>query len=318
AALGKVDAKTAEAVVPQIVVMLDGNDRQAQRLAIIVLGNVGPAAKGVVPALAKMVAGKAHAHLRREAARALRTIGPSAKAAVPELIVALKSGDATLTGLAAEALGAIGPAAAPAVPQLSPLLKHGDASLRKTAAQALASIGAPSVPAFGAVVKEKGKGVDPAIVDAIGGLGKAAHAVAPDLLAAAKGATPDLIGRIDATLKKIKTQNAVPVVEDVAVECAEGRSVTIVLPATDADDVGAAVKAAIVRKPSHATLEQKGRTTFVFRSKAGFAGEDKFTWKATDGVGDSKKAKVVVTIAPDKQPPRLMKAVSDAGRTRVK
>ena len=101
AALGKVDAKTAEAVVPQIVVMLDGNDRQAQRLAIIVLGNVGPAAKGVVPALAKMVAGKAHAHLRREAARALRTIGPSAKAAVPELIVALKSGDATLTGLAA-------------------------------------------------------------------------------------------------------------------------------------------------------------------------------------------------------------------------
>ncbi len=318
AALGKVDAETAEAIVPQVVAMLEGKDRQAQRLAIIVLGNVGPAAEGVVPALAKMVAGKAHSHLRREAARALRTIGPSAKAAVPELAAALKSGDATLETIAAGTLGTIGPAAAPAVPQLTPLLKHGDATLRKTAALALARIGAPSVPAFKAVLKEKGKGVDPAIVDAIGELGKAAHTVAPDLLVAAKGATPDLIGRIDAALKKVKTRNAAPVVEDVAVECAEGRSVTIVLPASDADDVAAAVKAAIVRQPSHATLEQKGRTTFVYRSKPGFAGKDTFTWKATDGVGDSKRAKVVVAVAPDTQPPRLIKAVSDAGRTRVK
>jgi len=90
-----------------------------------------------------------------------------------------------------------------------------------------------------------------------------------------------------------------------------------VLPASDADDVAAAVKAVIVRQPGHATLEQKERTTFVYQSKAGFAGEDTFTWKATDGVDDSKKAKVVVAVAPDKQAPRLVKAVSDAKRTRV-
>ena len=317
AALGKVDAKTAAAIVPHVVPMLEGDDRQAQRLAIVVLANIGPAAEGVVPALGKMVAGKAHEHLRREAARALDSIGPTAKAAVPELTAALKSGDATLVEIAAGALGAIGPAAAPAVPQLSPLLKHGDAALRKTAALALGRIGSPSVPAFKAVLKEKGKGVDPAIVDAVGELGKAGSSVAPELLAAAKGASPDLIGRIDAALKKVKAQNAAPVVEDVAAECLEGRSVTIVLPATDTDDVASAVKAVIVRQPGHGTLEQKERTTFVFRSKGGFAGEDTFTWKATDGVGDSKSAKAAVAVAPDKQPPRLVKAVSDAGRTRV-
>ena len=318
AALGKVDVKAAQAIVPQVIAMLDGEDRQAQRLAIIVLGNVGPAAEGVVPALSKMVAGTAHSHLRREAARALSSVGPGAKAAVPSLTAALKSGDAVLAGLAVDALGAVGPGAVSAVPQLAPFLKHGDASLRARAAKALAGIGPASVPAFKAVLKEKGKGVDPAIVDAIGGLGKAAQAATPELLAAAKGATPDLIGRIDAALKKVKAKNAVPAVEDVTATCAEGRSVTIVLPATDEDDVAAAVKAVIVRQPRHATLEQQERTTFVFRSKPGFAGDDKFTWKATDGVGDSKTATAVVTVTPDKEPPRLVKAVSDSHRTHIK
>jgi HEAT repeat protein len=82
---------------------LQGPDVVARREAVKVLGNVGSADGGVVPALAAALKDR-DAGVRAGAARSLLKLGPAAKDAVPELTAAARDRDAKVRDAATEAL----------------------------------------------------------------------------------------------------------------------------------------------------------------------------------------------------------------------
>jgi HEAT repeat protein len=82
---------------------LSGSDVAARREAVKVLGNVGSADGGVVPALAAALKDQ-DAGVRAGAAKALLKLGPAAKDAIPELTAAARDRDAKVREAAAEAL----------------------------------------------------------------------------------------------------------------------------------------------------------------------------------------------------------------------
>ena len=99
----------------------------------LALGDIGPVAKGVVPALLGLLKDRSW-FVRSNAVDALQRCG---KVAVPSLVEALEDSDPHVRTTAAGALGDIGAEAVAAVPALLKALKDRHADVRREAAGAL-------------------------------------------------------------------------------------------------------------------------------------------------------------------------------------
>lgn len=108
-------------------------------IACAVIEQIGPEAKGTVPALIGLLSETKHSQLQIQALLALGRIGAEAKPAVPQILAVMKSTqDATVPVAAAFALGSIG--AADADVNLRTALASDNAFLQMVAAWALAKI----------------------------------------------------------------------------------------------------------------------------------------------------------------------------------
>jgi HEAT repeat protein len=123
-------------------------DPGSRWMAVVALGELGPAARDAVPALAEALEDR-ELSVRWDAAKALGKIGAAAARAVPALTAVLhEQDDAIVRQRAVVALGEIGPAARAAVPALIGVLKESAQHLDEHAGEALVRIGSAAVPAL--------------------------------------------------------------------------------------------------------------------------------------------------------------------------
>ena len=87
----------------QWVKMLKDKDPEARRSAVVALGNIGPQAEAVVPALVRTLDDRDRV-VRVQAIIALGEIGPEARQAVPALTAAVKDRDKWISLHAVSAL----------------------------------------------------------------------------------------------------------------------------------------------------------------------------------------------------------------------
>lgn len=136
---------TGARAVPGLIDDLQGTDVQAQALAAMHLGEIGPAAKPAVPALLALARTSSDSYVTTTASGALPTIDLSAaREVMAQHRAALDDADPQIRRNAAGTLGALGPLAKPAVPALLKALGDSDDLVRDRATRALGQIGIPS------------------------------------------------------------------------------------------------------------------------------------------------------------------------------
>jgi HEAT repeat protein len=131
---------TADCAAPQLVEICQRSESsESRRAALYLLGNIGPAAKKIVPSLVPMATDRDE-QTRHGVVWALAQIHCEPVMTVPVLRKALLDPALAVRANAAAGLGAFGPAAEQAVPALVEALKDQDASMRRTVASSLRSI----------------------------------------------------------------------------------------------------------------------------------------------------------------------------------
>ena len=148
--------------VAVLVGVLKEKDRNARKLAVQALGELGSRARSALPQLMNLVKNDGDKAVRIGAAFALGRMGTAGNAAVSVLTTALKDADADLRGTAAVALGEIGPGAKGAVPALTEALKDENQYVRSSAAYGLGGIGRDAV-ASAAALSESLKDKEPTV-----------------------------------------------------------------------------------------------------------------------------------------------------------
>jgi HEAT repeat protein len=185
-ALWRVERPPVRVLLPALLASLKEKDEVVRINALVVLGQMGQAAKTTVPEIARSLKDK-DMGVRMEAVLTLGEMGPAAKSTIPALLDALKEDELRLLEpLVSVTLGNIG---APAVPALTKALGDKDARLRRTAAYALGLIG----PKAGGAAHVLTEALDDAEADvralaakALGRIGADAKAALPKLEEALK------------------------------------------------------------------------------------------------------------------------------------
>jgi HEAT repeat protein len=144
--LGNMGPK-AKGAVDELIDMLDDEYSFVRQAAIAALGKIGPDAIEAKDALIDRFKDDESAMVSHEAALALCEIAPNDSDVVSAFAYALKSIKACRRRTAALSLGKIGPGAKDAVPDLTDALKDENSSVRKEAAYALGAIGAGAIDA---------------------------------------------------------------------------------------------------------------------------------------------------------------------------
>lgn len=135
---------TGVRAVPGLIDDLQSDDTQAQALAAMHLGHIGPAASAAVPALVAMATTASISYAATSAAGSLPTIDLSAARQIMEQhLPNLKNPDPQVRRAAAALLGALGPVAKPAVHSLAGMLNDPSTVVREQVVRALGSIGLP-------------------------------------------------------------------------------------------------------------------------------------------------------------------------------
>ncbi len=165
---------------------LTNGDLQVRLDAITELGELGSAAKSVLPALIREF--QAHDwQIRREVAKAIGQIGPEARTAIPALVERLRDDDRRVSGEAIATLGKLGVGA---VPALIAALEAKPAHVRSTAAWVLSSFNQfarAAVPALTQALKDEDWQVRWVAAYALGCIGPDAKSAIPALIEAFKG-----------------------------------------------------------------------------------------------------------------------------------
>ncbi|MBL8797442.1 MAG: HEAT repeat domain-containing protein [Planctomycetia bacterium] len=154
--------------------------------AVAALGQIGPKAEPVAPALLELLDDPDET-VRCQAARALGKIGANDTASVAALRKLLQGPSPPIKAAAAQALGAFAAAAQPAVPALVKLTLDADQTVREAAAQSIARVGALDEPAMNDLVQGLASSdnmVRAYTAEALGIIGEAAREAAPALVAA--------------------------------------------------------------------------------------------------------------------------------------
>ena len=165
---------------------LANGDLQARLEAICELGELGSAAKVVLPALIREFQAPDW-QIRREVARAIGHIGPEARTAIPALVERLRDDDRRVSGEAIASLGKLGVGA---VPALVAALEAKPAHVRSTAAWVLSSFNhfaRSAVPALTHALKDEDWQVRWVAAYALGCIGSDAKSAIPALIEAFKG-----------------------------------------------------------------------------------------------------------------------------------
>ena len=175
----------------QWIKMLKDKDPEVRRSAAVALGNIGPKAPTVVPALIRALEDRDRV-VRVQAIIALGEIGPPAMEAVPALTATLQDDDKWVSLHAVSALGKMGQGARDAVPALVAALKNPDRNVRLHAVGALGEMGPQAreaVPALiEALMRRYGGDEHPAAIE-----------VAPgDLVEIADGPFAEFVARVEA------------------------------------------------------------------------------------------------------------------------
>jgi HEAT repeat protein len=188
-ALGKLGPRAAGAV-PDLVGIVDrlrGDELEPlQEATIETLGLIGSAARSALPALARAAARSTDIDLARKKAVDLILNAPDS-ANVDALSAQLASRDASLRVRAAKALADLGPAARAAAPALVSALADPDNDVRRAVIAAYRAVlpGAKPPPEFVRAIAVDLKDADATVrliaARALGRLGSAASAAAPDL-----------------------------------------------------------------------------------------------------------------------------------------
>lgn len=100
--------------------------------------------------------------------------------------------------------------------------------------------------------------------------------------------------------------NAVPVAVDDAYSTDEGDPLTVPAPGVlgnDTDAEGDPLTAVGLTQPTNGTVALEADGSFTYTPEADFAGADTFTYRATDGSGESAPATVTVTVEEDDESP---------------
>jgi HEAT repeat protein len=136
---------TGARAVPGLIEDLQGTDVQAQALAALHLGQIGPEASPAVPTLLALAVTSPGAYVTTTAAGALPSIAlPASRQVMHVWLPRLRDADAQVRRDAASALGALGPVARPAVGALVAALDDPDTLVRDRATRALGSVGVPA------------------------------------------------------------------------------------------------------------------------------------------------------------------------------
>ena len=165
---------------------LGKGDLQVQLDAIRELGELGSAAKAVLPALIREFQAPDW-QIRCEVARAIGHIGPEARTAIPALVEHLRDEDRRVSGEAIASLGKLGVGA---VPALIAALEAKPAHVRSTAAWVLSSFNhsaRSAVPALTQALKDEDWQVRWVAAYALGCIGPDAKSAIPALIEAFKG-----------------------------------------------------------------------------------------------------------------------------------
>ena len=186
-ALGRI-GPAAEAEIPLLSETMHSRGHLAVRRASVEsLGNLGAAAKPVVPELVKLLADD-DAATRVNTAVALWKINRHPKA-VPALLEMLRSGASPEPYLAATALGQMQSESAAVAPGLIAALHSSDGDVRRAAARSLGQLGKAAFPALGQAkaLEDPDPEARRLVIEALAGMGP--EAVNP-LIAALKDKSP--------------------------------------------------------------------------------------------------------------------------------
>jgi hypothetical protein len=96
------------------------------------------------------------------------------------------------------------------------------------------------------------------------------------------------------------TPNFAPVAEQGSFSAAPGVPKAVILPAVDVN--GDPMTFAIVTAPAHGVLSDCSTGGCVYTSQAGYAGPDRFTWRASDGQLTSNVADMLIEVQPAQAP----------------
>mgnify|MGYP000329505835 CR=1 FL=1 len=292
-------------------------DDIATRLPLMeLLRDFGPGARFALPAVVEGLKGD-DLNIQQQAVWAASAIGEEAQDAVPPLLDLLDAEDALLREDVAEALKIIGVPAS-AVPRLSEALESEDPAVREFAVGALKSLGpdaAEAVPQLINLVKNADRFMKLKAIEALGAIGPEAEEAVPVLLNLARGKSQRMQEIIQSALDNVKTDNVAPVARDGEASCDEGGSATIELQAEARDDTPVALKTTVLEGPEHGSLEQTGPVTFRYSCPRGFAGQESFTWKVSDGKAESSAATVTLNIEPDRTAPKVTSVAATGDKT---
>ncbi len=230
-----------QADVQAAIKELSSEDQWARKSAGFHLSEMGPTAKGAVPALTQVLLSDDFAGAKGEASNALGHIGPDAAPAIPALIAFLRSADggyertyaaSALGGiarkpelcvpalietvqndsepvvrqLAARSLGDFGAEAKAAVPVLIESIKNGDRDMREAAANGLERIPctAKDVPALTVLLGDEIDSARLAAAKSIAGAASEAVAAVPKLNELLADSNPNVRAAAAAAIAKIK------------------------------------------------------------------------------------------------------------------
>lgn len=181
-----------EAAVPILLKALRRPEPDLRNLSVAVLGDMGPAAAGAMPAVEEILRSENEANEHRKAAfRALVKIGKQPadvlpfvdedqressllqlqevndgtfQRILPSLVSLLKSSDPFVGGAAASCLGSHGVLGKPALAALSEAAKTADMTIAESAMASLPQLGDEAVPALIALLRDPERGKSAAVI----------------------------------------------------------------------------------------------------------------------------------------------------------
>jgi HEAT repeat protein len=166
--------------------LLSIGETESRLDAIRELGELGPAAKGVLTALIREFQDRDW-RIRQAVARAIGEIGPDARTAIPALVDRLRDEDRRVSSEAIAALGKLGTSSLPA---LIAALEAKSSHVRSSAAWVLASFNSfakPAVPALIHALKDEDWQVRWVAAYALGCIGPEAKSAIPALIEVFRG-----------------------------------------------------------------------------------------------------------------------------------
>ncbi len=297
-------------------------DRTGRLRNIRMLGDMGVAQDPVVKQLVKELKSDEEA-FQRSALAALANLGTGASRALPDVKKFLDHPSLSMRRQAFATLRKCGKGK-PLVSSLGPALTSRDPYIRRSALRLIeqtdASVKRVISPLFKMVRDETNKNATrTSALSMIARAGTEASGLVDQLVAFGRSAPASMRPQVQETLNSIKKDNTAPSTKSLSLNCREGKTVRFTCQADDPDDLTDGLRANIIQKPKHGSLNREGKRTFIYRSKYGNTETVTFKWRMKDPRDQSPPEKATIRIQPDTSPPIIQTArVVDTDRKAIR